>query len=124
MKKIALFTILSIFAITNQLQAQEPTKQETIDWIVSKFKAYGGSASFSQGGKFVDNGQPWYEIYEYSKVEVVSGSIVKYTCENVKSNTSSSDEESVMFLDISEINEAEIYEKDGIKSIAINNTSL
>ena len=41
MKKIAFFTILSIFAITNQLQAQEPTKQETIDWIAGKFMDFG-----------------------------------------------------------------------------------
>lgn len=40
MKKLALFTILSIFAFTHKLQAQEPTKQETIDWIAEKFKLY------------------------------------------------------------------------------------
>ena len=123
MKKIAFFTILSIFAITNQLQAQEPTKQETIDWIVSKFKAYGSNATYVSSGKFLDADKLWSDVFQYTKVEVVGGSIIKYTCEDVKSTTYRY-HESVMLLDFSEINQAEIYEQEGFKSIALKGPNI
>ena len=86
MKRLAFFTILSIFAITNQLQAQEPTKQETIDWIASKFKAISFSntkyelKNIEKDCHFLGNSKLTFEKFEYPNLFLTKSTIVDYDC--------------------------------------------